>query len=353
MFRGRKVKYIFLVTIILLFSLSISYGICSSKYNFNLAAVSDSWGEGGVGVKIFVESVRDLTGGDVAIETHLDGSWGGNEEDYLKSIQLGTLDMVNISLPILSQSIDNLMLWDIPFMFKGLIDNFYFTFESEKKHTPLTEKIIEQANEEANFVILAISPIGRRDIFASKPLNSLEDLKGLKIRTMASPIQVDTFNYMGAIATPLPYGECYTSIQLNLVDGMENSPTVYLRKRFFEVAPYWLGTSHYATSHVLVISEKAWNSLPNSYQNILKECAIGASYLQSTWSAGSYEILLTGEIEEVAEKMVYLTEEEHESLRGEVLPKLLDKYGKKISLDIIEVLAEQDEIVKSWYEKNK
>lgn len=346
----------FVLSIVLVAVLFLTFfinGLCSSKYTFNLAGVSDSWGEGGVGTRIFAQSVRAATNGDIDITLHLDGTWGGDELEYMQSIEMNTLDMANISLTIVGQIVESLNLWDIPFMFKSLNDEINTIFISERELTPLAEKLINQANEEANFVILAMSPVGRRDILSAVPINSLDDLKGLKIRTVASDIQVDTFNMMGAISTPLPYGECYSALQLKNLDAMENSPSVYMRQRFFEVAPYWFGTSHYTCVHILVVSKKAWDSIPEAYQRILKSCAIGASYFQSLWSVGSNDNLLSGQIQKVAEKMVYLTDKEHEELRSMVLPKLIDKYGKEISIDALRELAKQDVVLQKYIDSKE
>ncbi|MBA7566247.1 hypothetical protein ES708_07936 [subsurface metagenome] len=249
---------------------------------------------------------------------------------------------------------DALVVFDVPFLFKGAIQETLFVFESEKKFTPLVEKLIERLNKETNIILLAIAPIGRRDVFSNKPLNKMEDLKGLKIRTMGSSVQVDAFNFMGALATPLPYGECYTSLQLKVVDAMENSPNVYITKRFYEVAPYWMGTKHYACVQAIVMSKKAWDSLPTAYQSIVKECAIAASYIEAQWSIGSFEVLLAGPIlAQACKTMYYPTKEEQKELREKTLPKLLDKYGKQIGMNVIEILAKEDEVIKGWYDKNR
>lgn len=358
MFRFHKIRFILLVfTIILMFSVSMSSGICKEvKYKFNLVTADPTWGGIGIGLLLFSSSVRSLTAGGIDIQIYTGGEWGGNPEDNLKSVELGELDMAGVNVTPMAQFAggESLEIFNLPFAFKSPIDQFLFTFESEQKYTPTTQQIVDKVNANANYVLLTLAPLGRRDIFANKPVSSVEDLKGLKVRTMGSSMQIDAFNFMGAIGTPMPFGECYTALQLRSIDAMENSPDIYLRMKYNEVAPYWLGTKHYTCTNAIVMSKKAWDSLPVAYQNVLKDCGITTGYVLSQWAIGNYQTIIQGELEPNVKSARELSEEEHNALRTDVLPKLLDKYGKDtIGMDIIKQLSERDEIVKDWYEKNK
>jgi len=340
------------VSVILIISFSISYGICS-KYNLDLACADEPWGEGGLSSQLFCHSVKMSTGGDVDITLHPSGEWGGNEEDYMKAMELGELDMCSLAISPLAQSTNALDFLNLPFLFKNPIDKFNFIYESRTKYTPQVEEIIERVNKETNFVLIMISPIGIRDVFSRKPISSIEDLKGMKIRTMGSPLQVDAFNALGMIATPMAFGETHTALQLGTVDAMELPPDIYLDKSYYEVGPYWMETAHFLNSIAIIISKQTWNSLPTAYQNIIKNCAIASGYVQSQWGFGARDIILGGQIENFAKKVTYLTEEQHNNLRKEALPILLDKYGERFGMDLIKELAKNDQIIKDWYEENK
>jgi len=170
---------------------------------------------------------------------------------------------------------------------------------------------------------------------------------------MASPIQVDAFNFMGAIATPLPYSECFTALQLKTVDAAENSPAAYTMMKFIEPAPYYFGSDHYSSVVGIAMSKKSWDSLPTAYQNIMRQAAVGAMNVSSIWSLGSADYSLNGEVKNDAKAIVMITPEEKLELRKTVLPKLLDKYGKTIDMEILETLAEEDEVIADWLAKNK
>lgn len=356
MFKVTKLKgYLFIVftIIILLFVVNSNNGICEAKYKFNLPTSNRLWEEGGIQIMLFAQSVKTESAGTIEINIFPNGEWGGSDEDYLQSIQLGNLDMAIVASSVLGLYTKALSAYDVPFLFKNPVDETLFTFESSEKFNPLVEKKLEQATKDCKFTVLSIGPMGRRDIFSNKPVNSVEDLKGLKIRTMASDIQVEAFNLLGTVATPMAYAECFSALQTKAIDGMENSPTAYILQRFVEVAPYWVGTNQYSCCHVIVVSKKVWDSLPEAYQNIIKKCATTATYTIAQWTIGADEINLKGVVPKLAKKMFFLTAEEQLKMRKDVLPKLLDKFSADIGMDIINKLAEDDEIVKEWCEKNK
>jgi len=352
-FYKRKVVLFVVIIVILMFSLAISYGNCEAKYKFNCPIVDPLWGEAGIFAQIFAQSIKVASVGDIEINIYPNGEWGGDEEEYLKSIQLGTLDMSPITVSAISRYTRALSVYDSPFLFKGTLSEILFTFESLTKHTPVVERQLKEASEESKFVLLSIAPLGRCDVWANKPINSSKDLKGLKFRTLSSKLQVDGWKSAGVNATPLPYSEVFTSLRLKIIDAFEQSANIYVEKRFFEVAPYGLATNHWASTTAIVISKKAWDSLPPSYQSIVKGCAVKSAYTASMWALGAAEVYLKGPVEKVAKKMVYLSPEDQKKLRETVLPKFLDKHSEDITIEVLEALAENDEVVKAWVEKNK
>ena len=82
--------------------------------------------------------------------------------------------------------------------------------------------------------------LGTRHIMTTqKTINSIEDLKNLKIRTMENQVQLDSFTAFGASPLPMAYGELYTALQQNIIDGAEAANTNYYSKKFYEAAPHW------------------------------------------------------------------------------------------------------------------
>lgn len=353
MLKLNKNKISLFLIVIAMLLLIVSFGNCEAKYKFNMVGPEPIWGDTGIILQAFESGVEYLSGGDIDISMFPAGEWGISDEECLQSLQLGNLDLVGTVSSIIGQYTDALYMFDIPFLFESSVGEMLFVFESPIKHTPIVEKVLEKASEEAKFMVLSVAPVGRRDIFSSKPIESIDDLKGLKIRTMSSPIQVDAFNFMGAKATPLPYQEVFTALQLKNIDAAENSPNAFVMMKFNEAAPYYFATDHYSSGCAVMMSMKAWNSLPTAYQNIVRQCAIGAMNVTSVWGLGSSEYFLSGQAKEGAKKMTMITPEEKLKLRKMVLPKLLDKYGEQIGIEVLETLAQGDEVIADWLKENK
>ena len=348
MIKSDKNNILLFLLVITIFVLVVSPVHCEPKYQFNMISDEPIWGETGLILQAFESGVNYLSDGDIAIKMYPAGEWGTGEEAGLQSLQMGTLDLVVTMSANLGVYTDALYAFDIPFMFENSVNAMNFAFKSTTEHTPLVQKMLDKASEESGIMVLSMAPMGRRDIFANKPINSIEDLKGMKIRTMASPIQVDAFNFMGAIATPLPYSECFTALQLKTVDAAENSPAAYTMMKFIEAAPYYFGSDHYSSVVGIAMSKKSWDSLPTAYQNIVRQAAVGAMNVSSIWALGSADYSLSSEVKDGAEGVVMITPEEKLELRKNVLPKMLDKYGEQIDPEIIETLAQEDEVIAEW-----
>jgi TRAP-type C4-dicarboxylate transport system substrate-binding protein len=131
-------------------------------------------------------------------------------------------------------------------------------------------KKLSKAMAKKGFRLLGFYEAGIRHIMTtSKPINTIDDLKGLKIRAMGVKAHVASFNAFGAKATPMAYGELYGAMQQGVVDGAEAANTNYNSKKFYEVAPYWAQIGWTALVADLIMSEKAFKSLPKNVQKAL------------------------------------------------------------------------------------
>ena len=140
---------------------------------------------------------------------------------------------------------------------------------------PVGQQILGKAREEGEQVGLKVLAIGAPDFRLPMnnklPINSIEDFKGLKIRTMQVPIHMKAYENIGASPVPLPFGELYTALQTGVVDGNENGPLTLLGKKFYEVQKYLILSNHQPFT-LLAYANKNWfESLPTNLQNILYE----------------------------------------------------------------------------------
>src|SRR5262249_14656687 len=128
----------------------------------------------------------------------------------------------------------------MPFIYKSEAD------AHAKLDGPLGDELKKAVLQRTGIRILAIGEVGFKNIFNSRrPVNGLEDLKGLKIRVLPSPIAIASFNALGAVPVSMDYAETYTGIQRGAIDGAEQSYSTIYDNKFYEVAKYISQTNHF------------------------------------------------------------------------------------------------------------
>jgi tripartite ATP-independent transporter DctP family solute receptor len=133
---------------------------------------------------------------------------------------------------------------------------------------------IKKAFEGAGVVVLAFYDAGARSFYnKQKPINTVEDMKGLKFRVIQSDIFVDMVAALGANATPMPYGEVYSGIETGVIDGAENNFPSYDTAKHFEVAKNYSLDEHTILPEVFVMNKAAFDKLTPEDQEIFKQAA--------------------------------------------------------------------------------
>jgi tripartite ATP-independent transporter DctP family solute receptor len=149
---------------------------------------------------------------------------------------------------------------------------------------PIGEEILKSC-ESQGFIGLAFYDSGSRSLYTvKKPVKSLADVKGMKIRVQQSDLWVALLQAMGANATPLPYGEVYTALKTGVVDGAENNWPSYDTSRHFEVAKYYAITEHSMAPEMLLMSKKVYDTLTPEEQKIIRDAAKeSVPYMRKLW----------------------------------------------------------------------
>ena len=220
----------------------------------------------GVAIDTFAKEVAKRTGGRYKIETFYNGSLGG-ERESIEAVQLGTQALTFSSTGPVPNFVPDAQILDIPFLFR------------DKAHAravldgPIGQQILD-AFSGHDLVGLAFYDGGSRSFYNSeKPIHSIADMKGMKFRVMQSDIFVDMVDALGANATPMPYGEVYTSIQTGAIDGAENNWPSYDTSGHYEVAKYYTLDQHLIVPEVLVMSKLTWDKLTPEDQAIVRQAA--------------------------------------------------------------------------------
>ena len=224
------------------------------------------------------EELSKATGGKDTIKIFGDSSLG-SEKDTVEQVKIGALDMVRVNTAAFNGIVPESMVPALPFLFRD-IEHFRKTM-----YGPQGDKILA-AFEKAGFIGLALYESGARSIYAKKPIKSLADTKGLKLRVQPSDLWVSLVGAMGASATPMPFAEVYTGLKTGLLDAAENNYPSYDEAKHFESAPIYSETMHSMAPEVLVFSKKIWDTLtPDQQAAIRKSAKASVPYYVKLWEA--------------------------------------------------------------------
>jgi tripartite ATP-independent transporter DctP family solute receptor len=168
-------------------------------------------------------------------------------------------------------------MYSLPFLFKNEAHFWWFLAQ------PQAAEIAKQL-EDKGMKVLGYIDSGSRNFFTQKPVRSPDDLKGQKIRVMASPVMVKTMEAMGATGVPVAWAELYTALQTGVVDGAENNHPSVVAKKFYEVSKFYSLDEHMRIPDLLLVSMKLWNQLNDEQKKALEEAGHRAqAYMRGAW----------------------------------------------------------------------
>lgn len=214
--------------------------------------------------------IKELSGGRIGFEFFPGGQLGG-EREVFESVQLGTIDATFISSPVVSGFTDALDGFDMPYLCDNDMDLY-----QEIVNSGIGEEIFEVLNQETGVVGLAYLINPGRDFYLNTEFNSLEDAQGVKLRSMESPIQMETFEALGFSPTPMAYSEIYQAMQNGTIDGFEDVSVSVRSQKNYEVAKHVVISGHTTAAPVFIISQNVWNSLTEEEQGWMKEAGMAA-----------------------------------------------------------------------------
>jgi tripartite ATP-independent transporter DctP family solute receptor len=213
------------------------------------------------GYERFKEVLEDETKGVVEVQI-FPNSQLGSEEEGTQMVKLGLI-AANASSTAggLSTSVPEAELFNLPFIFRDL-DHCYRVIDG-----PIGQDLARTVEEKLNCLVLGYWFSGIRNVWNSKrPVLNPDDLRGIKLRVMSSPMLIESFNALGAQATPLAFGELYSALQTGVVDGGETDHLDLLYEKFHEVTKYVSYTNHMFLVIALIFSKKVYNKLPPDIQ---------------------------------------------------------------------------------------
>jgi len=235
-------------------------------------------------VNEFAKRANEKLKGKAVVQT-FGSSQLGKDKELLQKLKLGT---VNFALPstVMSTVADEFGLFEMPYLVKS------------RDHMARIEKELfwsklAPAAEAKGYKILAVWENGFRHITNNlRPINTPEDLQGIKLRTPKGEWRVKMFQSYGANPTPMSFSEVFTALQTGVIDGQENPFAQIYSAKFQEVQKYLSLTGHVYTPAYVTVGKETWAGLPADIRKVLEETAVETqAYVYETAAALETDLL--------------------------------------------------------------
>lgn len=341
--KGREIRFMKkLIFILGLFTVLVMYGCGNSGNETNAEEeVEISIGHVGAPVSpqqgaadIFTELVEEKTGGSVEIKIY-NSSQLGDERELVEGVQMGTIDGGIISAGLFASSYNVMEAFEVPFLFE------------DTEHTltvnngEIGREVLDNLEANAGLKALSLWEHGFRQITNSRgPIETPEDLQGLKIRSPEVQSYSVALQEFGANPIPLSFSELYVAMDRGVVDGQHN-PLMHIEgQRFYEVQDYLTVMDFAYTPNVLALSDSIWEQLSEEQQNALDEAALETAELWAEEAAEENEEILN-ELEEKIE-IIHKEDLDWEAFKQvveDVYPVYEEEYGSEFVQFLEEVQA--------------
>ena len=332
--------------LVLALSFSVLFAACASEFD-NLEPVTlimaDGAAKGAVAnlwSELFVEKLAEITNYKLNVEYHGNSELGG-DKDIITQMQGGTVDMCAMQSMNVVSFIPELGVFELPLVFAK-----YDAATIDKVVKP-GSKFFDALNESfrgAGFELIDYLQGGTyREMSSNKPAKTLEDFKGIKIRTLTSEYQVSFWQNLGCVPTPLDFSELYTSLKDGVVEAEENAIDTQVNSKFYEVQKYLILTHHVLYGNLLYMTKEKYDSLAPAYQEAISTAALMTSAeLQAQLkdiNDNAQEVMTANNVEvielsnEVIDDMIKATEETSKLIRknigGEICDLLINSLAEE------------------------
>ncbi|WP_203333694.1 TRAP transporter substrate-binding protein [Planococcus beigongshangi] len=277
----------------------------------------------------FKEEVEKNSNGQMIVETYHSGQLG-DDKQMIENLQLGSQEITIPSTAPLANFVPEFNIFNFPFLFPNteVADS---VLDGEFGTNLLTKL------DESNLVGLNYWEEGFYNITNNeRPIESVEDLKGLKIRTMENKILLDVFKELGANPTPMAFGEVYSSLQQGVVDGQTNPPSQIYEAKFHETQKYMSATNDFYGVWVFLVSKEFYEGLNEEQQKIIKDASMNARDFERQETRNSEQEY----VEKLQEEGIEYNTVSPEALQEmkDTIQPVLDEYSKEFDKEMLELL---------------
>ena len=247
----------------------------------------------------------------------------GGEKEAIEQAQVGAIAFARVSVGALGPVVDDLNVFNLPYVFRNT---------AHMQHVidgPIGQELLDKVtNSGKGLVGLCWMDAGARNFYdTKKPIKSIADLKGMKIRVIGNPIFIDMANAMGGNGVAMGYDQVFSALQTGVVDGAENNPPSFVFDNHYQVAKFYTIDEHLIVPEMLVFSKKAWDAMSKEDQALLVKFSKEAQQEErKLWEV--YEQQAMEKARAAGIQIIQVSDADKKAFQDAVKP-VWDKYGPK------------------------
>ncbi len=304
------------------------------RYSWPLATASPEDTVTQLFAEKFAEKVEELSDGKMKIQVYPNSTLGG-DRDLLETCADGDIPFIVQNTAPQVSFMNDLAVFDLPCVFDSLDDC------RKKIDDPTFYSLISNVYTDGGYHLLGMADQGFRVMSTNKPVYSLSDFKGQKIRTMENSFHLAFWKSLGANPTPMSFSEVYIGLQQHTIDAQENPYEVIVSNNLYEQQDYVVETNHLPHLISLIVNDDFFQDLPEDEQEILTQAAeIATEYAREQSDARIAEKVAV--IEDSGTQIITLSDEMrqeirdaakgvYESIQNEINPEIYNSYTEGIN----------------------
>lgn len=263
-----------------------------------------------LGAYRFAELVEERTAGRIKVIVKAGGELG-DEYSVVQQLEFGGIDFTRVSLSSIADDLPKLSVLQMPFLYRDS-EHMWKVLDGE-----IGEELLE-VFDDTDLMALSWYDAGARNFYNSvKPIQSVEDMEGMRIRVQEYSLMVDVVEALRATAVPLVYSDVYSALERGTIDGAENNWPSYETTGHYEIAKYYTVDEHSRVPEVQLCAQSTWDKLSEEDREIISQCAKeSALYERQLWKErekASEELVLQKGVQ-----VTTLTYEQREEFRKAV-----------------------------------
>jgi tripartite ATP-independent transporter DctP family solute receptor len=285
-----------------------------------------------VAVEDIGKKLEKATNGRLSVAMYPSMQLGG-EKEAIEQAQVGAIAFARVSVGALGPVVDDLNVFNLPYVFRNT-EHMQHVIDGQIGQD-LLDKV---TNSGKGLVGLAWMDAGARNFYSTKkPIKTMADLKGMKVRVMGNPMFVDMANSMGGNGIAMGYDQVFTALQTGVVDGAENNPPSFVFDNHYQAAKFYTVDEHLIVPEMVVFSKKIWDSLSKDDQALLAKLGKEAQQEErKLWA--TYEKQAMDKAKAAGIEIIQVSDADKKAFQAAVKP-VWDKYGPKYA-DMVKRIQE-------------